>query len=72
MMQIIEQMNFNYRFARHLVFMFIVYDVIHTCKIALGYNLLVKLGMWEKTEELIREITYSQLTAVATKIKEIN
>ncbi len=69
---IIEQANFNYRFARHPVFMFLVYDVIHKRKAALGYSLLVKSGMWEKTEELICEITYAQLTATATKIKETN
>ncbi len=28
--------------------------------------------MWEKTKELIREITHAQLIAVATKIKETN
>ncbi len=52
--------------------MFVIYDVIHRRKAALGYSLLVKSGMWEKTEELIREIIYAQLTAAATKIKETN
>ncbi len=28
--------------------------------------------MWEKTEELIREITYAPLIALATEIKETN
>lgn len=52
--------------------MFIVYDVIHKRKTALGYNLLVNLGIWEKTEELIREIIHVQLIAIATKIKKTN
>lgn len=52
--------------------MFVVYDIIHRRKAALGYSLLVKLGMWEKTEELIREITYAQLITAATEIKETN
>ncbi len=57
--QIIEQANFNYRFTRHPVFMFVVYDVIHRRKAVLEYSLLIKSGIWEKTEELIREITYA-------------
>ncbi len=52
--------------------MFVVYDVIHRCKAALGYSLLIKLGMWEKTEELICEITHAQLIATVTEIKETN
>lgn len=52
--------------------MFVVYNVIHRCKAALGYNLLVKLGMWEKTEKLIRKITHAQLIELATEIKEMN
>ncbi len=52
--------------------MFIVYDVIHRRKAALGYSLLIKSGIWEKTEELIREITHAQLIAIATEIKETN
>ncbi len=52
--------------------MFIIFDVIHRRKAALGYSLLIKSGMWEKTEELIREITHAQLITAATKIKETN
>ncbi len=70
--QIIEQANFNYSFARHPIFMFVVYDVIHRHKAVLGYSLLVKSNMWKKTKELIHEITYARLIAAATKIKEIN
>ncbi len=54
------------------MFIFVVYDVIHRHKAALGHSLLIKSGMWEKTEELIREITHAQLIAVATEIKETN
>ncbi len=52
--------------------MFVVYDIIHKRKAVLGYSLLIKSGMWEKIEELICEIIYTQLIATATKIKEIN
>ncbi len=54
------------------MFMFVIYDVIHRRKAALGYSLLIKLGMWEKIEELIHEITYAQLIATATEIKDTN
>ena len=52
--------------------MFIIYNVIHRRKVVLGYSLLVKLGMWEKTKKLIYKITHAQLTATATEIKETN
>ncbi len=52
--------------------MFVVYDVIHRRKVALGYSLLIKSGMWEKTEELIRKITHAQLIITAIKIEETN
>ncbi len=54
------------------MFMFVVYDVIHRPKAALGYSLLIKSGIWEKTEELICEITHALLIATATEIKETN
>lgn len=54
------------------MFMFIVYDVIHRRKVVLSYSLLVKLGMWEKTEELIRGIINAQLITALTKMKETN
>ena len=38
----------------------------------LSYNLLIKSDMWEKTKELICKITYAQLIAIATNIKETN
>ncbi len=52
--------------------MFVIYDIIHKHKSVLGYSLLIKSGMWEKIEELIRKITHAQLIAIATKIKETN
>ncbi len=70
--QMIEQANLNYKFAHNLLFMFVVYIVIHRCKAALRYSLFIKSDMWEKTKELIREIIYTWLTATATEIKEIN
>ncbi len=54
------------------MFIFIVYNVIHSCKVALDYSLFVKLGIWEKIEELIYEITHTLFIIIATKIKEIN
>ncbi len=62
----------TFRYAHHPVFMFVVYDIIHRRKVALGYSLLIKSGMWEKTEKLICKIIHAQLIAVATKIKETN
>lgn len=52
--------------------MYVINDIIHRYKAALGYSLLIKLGIWKKTKELICEIIYAQLTAIATKIKETN
>ncbi len=52
--------------------MFVVYDVIHRRKAFMGYSLLIESGMWEKAEELILEITFAQLTAATTEIKETN
>ena len=52
--------------------MFVVYDIIHRRKAALGYSLVVKSSIWKNTKELICEITYAQLIAAAIKIKEIN
>lgn len=60
------------RFSRHPVFMFIVYDVIHRRKAALGYSLLIKSGLWDKIENLITELTHAQLVAVVTEIKKTN
>ena len=60
------------RFACHPDFMFIVYDIIHRQKFALGYSLLIKSGLWNKTKNPITEFTHTQLVAAATEIKEIN
>lgn len=59
-------------FAHHLVFIFVIYNVIFRGKTALGYSLLIKLVMWNKTEQLIIKLTYAQLIIVVTEIKEIN
>lgn len=59
-------------FARHPIFMFVVYDIIHRRKVVLEYSLLVKLGIWKKTMELIHKITYNQLISMTIKIKETN
>ncbi len=52
--------------------MFVVYDVIHRRKAALGYSLLIQSGIWEKTEKFICKITHAQLIAAVTEIKETN
>lgn len=52
--------------------MFVVYNVIHRRKAALGYSLLIKSEVWDKTEGLIIELTYAQLIAADTEIKETN
>lgn len=38
------------RFAHDPVFIFAVYDVIHRHKVVLGNSLLIKSGVWDKTE----------------------
>ncbi len=52
--------------------MFVGYDIIHRYKAVLGYSLLIKSSIWEKTEELIRDIRHAQLIAAATERKETN
>lgn len=52
--------------------MFVVYDVIHRRKAALGYSLLIKSSVWDKTEGLITNLTHAQLIAAAIEIKETN
>ena len=52
--------------------MFVVYDVIHRRKAALGYSLLVKTKLWTETEELISNLTHDDLIAAAKEIKETN
>ena len=61
-----------FRYAHHLIFRFVVNSFIYRRKAALGYNLLIKLGIWEKTEESIYKIIYTQLITIVTKIKKIN
>ncbi len=58
-----------FRYAYHLVFIFVVYDIIHRHKAALSYSLLIKSGMWEKIEILFREISLALLIASATVIQ---
>lgn len=52
--------------------MFIVYDIIHRRKAALGYSLFIKFGIWDKTAELIKELIYAQFIVAAIKIKKAN
>ncbi len=54
------------------MYIYVIYNIIHRHKAALGYSLLIKSGIWEKIEELICEITHTSLIAVVTKIKETN
>lgn len=52
--------------------MFKVYNVIHRCKTAFGYSLLIKSRVWTTTEALIIKLTYSQLVIIVKKIKKTN
>ena len=52
--------------------MFVVYNVIHRQKAALGYSLLVKSKLWTETEELIKNLTYTELISAAKEIKDTN
>lgn len=61
-----------FRFAQHLMFMFLVYDVIHKCYAALGYSLLVKSQIWAKTKSPTAVLIYDCLTAAAVEIKTTN
>ncbi len=60
------------RFARHPVFMYVVYDVIQRRATALGYSLLVKSQNWSQTQELIAGITHNQLCEVAELVRTTN
>lgn len=52
--------------------MFMVYNIIHRRKVVLGYSLLIKVDLWNKTGNLIIELTHAQLVAIATTIKKTN
>lgn len=54
------------------MFIFVIYDIIYKRKTVLGYSLLVKLNIYDKTMGLIHKITHNQLIVIATRIKEIN
>ena len=60
------------RFAQHLVFMYVVYDVVQRRAAALGYSLLVKSQRWLQTQELIAGITHKQLCKAAELVKTTN
>lgn len=47
------------RFVYHLVFIFIVYNVINRHKTPLSYSLLIKFSLQDKTKNLIIELTYT-------------
>ena len=65
--------NFTvFTFACHPVFIFVVYDVISKCKAMLGFSLSIMFDVWDKTEGLIKKLTYAQLIAIATEIMETN
>lgn len=50
--------------------MFVVYNIIHKQKAALGYSLFVKTKLWTEKKLLIMNLTHNNLTAVAKEIKE--
>ncbi len=60
------------RFAQHLVFIYVVYDVIQRRAAALGYSLLVKSQNWSQTQELIAGITHNQLCEAAELVRTTN
>lgn len=35
----------TFRYACYFMFIFVIYDVIHRCKVVLGYSLLTKSGI---------------------------
>lgn len=38
----------------------------------LGFSLSIMFDVWDKTEGLIKKLTYAQLIAIATEIMETN
>ena len=52
--------------------MFVVYNIIHRRKAALGYSLLIKTKLWTKTKELITNLIHDDLIAAAKEIKATN
>ncbi len=64
--------NCIYRYARHLTFRFLLYDLIQRQSSSLRYNLLVKKRNWSDIYKLVNCISYDCLRAVATEIKATN
>ena len=64
--------NCIYRYARHLTFMFLLYDLIQQQNSFLGYNLLVKKQNWLDIYKLVNNISYNCLQAAVTEIKVTN
>lgn len=60
------------QYAYYSMFIFVVCNVIYKYKVALGYSLLIKLGMLEKTKKLIHKIIDTKLIIMIIKMKEIN
>ncbi|MCJ1347504.1 hypothetical protein MMC31_005729 [Peltigera leucophlebia] len=60
------------QFARHPLFMYMVYDVIQRRSAALGYSLLVKSKQWSATQGLIAKISHKQLCDAAEAVRTTN
>lgn len=60
------------RFARHPVFMYVVYDVMQRRSALLGYSLLVKSKQWTETQSLISNISYDELCEAADAVRSTN
>ena len=64
--------NYIYRYARHLTFIFLLYNLIQQQSFSLGYNLLVKKWNWSDIYKLVNNIFNDCFRAVAIEIKAIN
>lgn len=57
------------RFARHLIFVFLLYDVINFRQSGQGYFLLIKTRFWEQTYADIDALTMAELNKAVEEVK---
>ena len=57
------------RFARHLTFVFLMYDALNRRRAGLGYFLLTKTRFWEQTHSEVDALTMEELNDAANKIQ---
>src|SRR6266480_5178240 len=58
------------RFARHPIFLYLVFDVSQRRQSALGNALLVKRSHWRKVQEQLKELTAERLGKAASDLRD--